>query len=166
MVSHTAKKELFPDGIPSGFYTTSGVKTIQIYNLIIYKASFSLKLSYIISNNKLIHNIMANTSIEPSLMRAAVAEYMKAVNHYILLYIILINCLSLYYPQLISNLSQAHPYTISCSSPPYLRYGPCSSSTHARYLAATCALLVRLYTGHLPDNYRTYNGPGHRLISF
>ena len=48
---------------------------------------------------------MANTSIEPSLMRAAVAEYMKAVNHYVLLYIILINCLSLYHPQLISSLS-------------------------------------------------------------
>ena len=37
LVSHTAKKELFPIGIPSGFYTTSGVKTIQIYILIKYK---------------------------------------------------------------------------------------------------------------------------------
>ena len=31
LVSHTAKKELFPDGIPGGYYTTSGVKTIQKY---------------------------------------------------------------------------------------------------------------------------------------
>ena len=56
------------------------------------------------------------------------------------------------------SLSQAYLYNISYSSPPYLRYSPRSSSTHARYLAATCALLVRSITEHLPNIYRTSTG--------